>query len=64
MIKTDASFKLVGKYDLDCGLGIIGISPDKFLIARGGGTGEQRTGRTLIGIADEKKGLVFPPAAD
>ena len=64
LIKTDASFKMVGKYDFDCGLGIIGVSPNRFLIARGGGTGEKRTGRTLIGIAEEKKGLVFPPASD
>ncbi len=59
LIKTDTSFKMVGKYDFDCGLGIIGIRPGKFLIARGGGNGERRTGRTLIGIADEKRGLVI-----
>ncbi|MCH7689031.1 MAG: hypothetical protein IH899_20540 [Planctomycetes bacterium] len=59
LLKTDKSFKLVGKYDFNCGVGIVGISGGKFLIGRGGGTGEQRMGRALVAGADDEKGLVI-----
>jgi len=58
LLKIDTSFKLVGKYDFNCGVGIVGISAEKFLIGRGGGTGEQRMGKALVAGADEEKGLV------
>ena len=45
-IKTDASLKMVGKYDSDCRLAINGIRRRQFLIPLGGRTGDQRTGHT------------------
>ena len=59
--RPDESFKMVGKYDFDCGLGIVGIRHGTFLIGRGGGTGDQRTGKVLVGRADEEMGLVVQP---
>ena len=59
LLKTDKSFKLVGKYDFDCGIVIVGVAAEKFLIGRGGGTGEQRAGRALVAGADDEKGLVI-----
>ena len=64
LLKTDDSFKMAGKYDFDCGLGIVGIRGGIFLIGRGGGTGNQRTGKSLIANAEEKKGLVIRSAAE
>ena len=59
LLKTDKSFKLVGKYDFNCGVGIVGISDGKFQIGRAGGTGEQRTGKVLLADVDDEKGLVI-----
>ena len=59
LIKTNDSFEMVGKYDFDCGLGVVGISRDTFLIGGGGGTGQQRLGRAVVAVADKKKGLVL-----
>lgn len=59
LLKTDVSFKLVGKYDFNCGLGIEGIADGKFLIGRGGGTGNLRTGKILPADADAEKGLLI-----
>ncbi len=59
VLVTDESFKLVGKFDFDCGLGIVKIRRGRFLIGRGGGTGTKRTGRTLVARVDEEMGLVI-----
>jgi hypothetical protein len=61
LLKTDESFKLVGKYNFNCGLGIVGISKGKFLIGRGGVSGERRTGKALLADADAEQGLVIRP---
>ena len=59
MLKTDKSFGLVGKYQFDCSLGIVGLSDGRFLVARGRsqpGTG--CTGSVVVAHADTEKGLV------
>lgn len=59
LLKTDTSFQLTGSYEFDCGLGIVGISKGKFLIARGSGSGDKRGGSVVIAVPDSDKGLVI-----
>ena len=59
VLVTDETFKLVGKFDFDCGLGIVRIRSGKFLIGRGGGAGEKRTGMALVARVDEEMGLAI-----
>lgn len=35
LLKTDAQFRMLGRYEMDASLGIIGIGPDRFLVASG-----------------------------
>ena len=59
VLVTDEFFKFVGKFDFDCGIGIVGIRSGEFLIGRGGGNGDQRTGKALVATADEEMGLLI-----
>ena len=59
LLKTDTSFKLTGSYKFDCGLGIVGISGKKLLIAKGTGSGDKRGGRLMVAAPDPDKGLVI-----
>lgn len=59
LLKTDTSFKLTGSYKFDCGLGIVGISGGKILVAKGTGSGDQRGGRLMVAKPDPDKGLVI-----
>lgn len=59
LLKTDASFQVKGNYNFDCGLGIVAIAKNKFLIARGSGSGEKRGGSAVIAVSDSEKGLVI-----
>lgn len=63
LLKTDESFKLVGKYPFNCSLGIVGRTDGSFLVARGKfvvGTGN--TGSLFAADSDPKKGLVIQGA--
>lgn len=61
-LKTDASFKMLGRYEFDCSLGIVGVSKDRLLIAKGPRTSAGRClGSLHIARPDDKKGLVFSP---
>ncbi len=59
LLKTDADFRLLGRYEFDCSLGIVGIGPGQFLVAKGPRTPEGRH-RGVLGFAkaDAEKGLV------
>lgn len=62
LLKTDASFKLLGKYDFDCGIGIITNGPNRFLVARGSCDKEKGcNGRLLQAQPDDKLGLKLQP---
>lgn len=63
LLTTDESFNLIGKYDFDCALGVVGISGGTFLIGRGGGEGHQRTGKALLADVDEEAGLTIRSVA-
>jgi hypothetical protein len=59
LLKTDEFFNLVGKYTLDCSLGIVGLEDGSFLVARGKSVPEKRhTASIVLAQADPKKGLV------
>jgi hypothetical protein len=62
LLVTDANFKLVGRYEYDCSLGIVGLPDGQFLSASGkrGSTGGH-TGQARIAVADEQQGLRLLP---
>jgi hypothetical protein len=58
LLKADKSFKLVGKWELDCSLGIVGLPAGQFLVARGSfEKGKGYTGRVEVAVPDDKQGL-------
>jgi hypothetical protein len=60
LLKTDKSFKLVEKWEIDCSLGIVGLPDGQFFIARGSfEKGKGYTGQLRLAVADNKSGLRF-----
>lgn len=60
LLKTDADFKMIGRHEFDAALGIIGIAPDQFLIAKGGRTPKKRhLGSLHPATSDKTAGLKF-----
>ncbi|MHB8863105.1 MAG: apiosidase-like domain-containing protein [Pirellulaceae bacterium] len=60
LLKTDKAFKLIGKYEFNGSLGIVGQADGSFLVARG--TSEPGRGHTAtisIADADAEKGLAI-----
>lgn len=62
LLKTDAQFRMLGRYKFDCSLGIVGTTPDRLLVAKGPRT---KTGRCLgsleLARPDQKLGLARIP---
>ena len=59
LLKTDASFHFLGKYELDCSLGIVGLPDGQLLVARGPcRTGIGCSGSVAVARADAEKGFV------
>jgi hypothetical protein len=62
LLKTDARFQMLGRYEFDCSLGIVGIGKDRLLVAKGPRTEAKRClGSLHLARPDAKKGLVFLP---
>jgi hypothetical protein len=60
LLKTDASFRLVGKYEFNGSLGIVGRADGRFLVARGRSLpGKGHTASVVVAEADPQKGLVI-----
>ncbi|MEX2579957.1 MAG: hypothetical protein WD342_12940 [Verrucomicrobiales bacterium] len=59
LLKTDADFRLLGRYEENASLGIAGVAPGRFLVAEGPRTGDGRH-RGILRPArpDAKRGLV------
>jgi hypothetical protein len=58
LLVTDADFKLVGKYQYDCSLGIVGIARGRFFSASGEcAAGKGCSGRVKIVTQDRESGL-------
>ncbi|MGZ0167349.1 MAG: hypothetical protein ACKVII_25790 [Planctomycetales bacterium] len=62
LLKTDAKFHMLGRHELDCSLGIVGIAKDRLLIAKGPRTSEGRCLASLhVARPDRKRGLILTP---
>ena len=60
LLKADADFKLTGRYEFDCALGIVGYGLRNLLIAKGPRTSNGRCrGSAHLVRPDSEKGLVF-----
>lgn len=58
LLVTDADFKLKGRYEFDCSLGIVGLPDGRFLSATGKCEKDKGcTGSARIAVADAKTGL-------
>jgi hypothetical protein len=62
LLKTDAKFRMLGRHELDCSLGVVGIAKDRLLIAKGPRTAAGRClGSLHVARPDDKRGLVLVP---
>lgn len=60
LLKLDEAFRMVGKYDFDCAVGVAGIAQGTFLIARGPCSKETGcVGKVLVAGADADHGMVI-----
>ncbi|WP_159452271.1 glycerophosphodiester phosphodiesterase family protein [Singulisphaera sp. GP187] len=64
LLKADPSFKLVGRWELDASLGIVGLPDGRLLVARGANEpGKGNMGRVVPAVADDTQGLrIIEPA--
>ncbi len=62
MLKTDEKFRMLGRFELDCSLGIVGVSKDRLLMATGPRTnGGRWRGSLHLAHPAPKRGLVLLP---
>ncbi|PCJ56643.1 MAG: hypothetical protein COA73_11735 [Candidatus Hydrogenedentota bacterium] len=62
LLKTDAAFNMLGRYEFDCSLGIIGTGKDQFLIAKGSRNAKKEYSGSLFSARpDEVNGLRILP---
>ncbi|MFT5465376.1 MAG: hypothetical protein ACI8UO_000470 [Verrucomicrobiales bacterium] len=60
LLKTDADFKMLGRYEFDASLGIVGVAPQQLLVAKGPRTAEKRClGNVSLVQTDSEQGLKF-----
>jgi len=58
LLVTDADFRMKGRFEFDCSLGIVGLPDGRFLSASGKCEKDKGcTGTARIAVADEKTGL-------
>lgn len=58
LLKTDANFKMLGRFEFDCSLGIEGLGPGRWLVAKGPRTPKGRClGEVFPAVDDEEQGL-------
>lgn len=57
LLVTNVEFQLIGRYEYDCSLGIVGIPDGRFLSARGRSENDICTGSVWLAVADDKDGL-------
>jgi len=62
LLKTDTDFNLLGRFEFDCSLGIVGVAKDRLLFAKGPRTPAGRCmGSLHLASTDPKQGLVVIP---
>jgi len=60
LLKTDAQFRMLGRYEFNCSLGVVGIGPGRLLVAQGPEIGTERwLGSLHPAHPDEKRGLIL-----
>ena len=58
LLKTDAKFRMLGRYEFDCSMGIVGVARDRLLVAKGPRTSEGRyLGSLHLAQPDATSGL-------
>jgi hypothetical protein len=58
LLVTDAEFKMIGRYEYNCSLGIVGISPGKLFSASGSCSKEKGCdGKVRVAVPDANAGL-------
>jgi hypothetical protein len=58
LLVADESFGLVGKWQFDCSLGVVGLADGRFLIAEGKSSKESGcTGAVRIALPDDQAGF-------
>lgn len=63
LLKTDADFQMLGRYEFEAALGIVGVAKERFLVARGPKTAEGRYRGVLYqAVPDPDQGLALLPA--
>ena len=62
LLKTDTKFRLLGRYEFDCSIGIVGVARDRLLVAKGPRTSKGRClGSLHLAQPDAKTGLMVLP---
>jgi hypothetical protein len=62
LLKTDSQFRMLGRYEFDCSLGIVGVAQDRLLVAKGPRTEDQRClGSLHLTHPDAEHGLRMVP---
>ena len=62
LLKTDPNFRMLGRYEFDCSLGVVGVARDRFLVAKGLRTEEgHRLGSLHLAHPDAAHGLMRLP---
>ncbi len=65
LLKTDELFRMLGRYEMDASLGIIGIGPDRFLVASGPRISPKRhMGALAVYQANPDTGLAVVPTTE
>jgi hypothetical protein len=60
LLKTDESFDLIGKYECDAALGIVGIPNGRLFVARGPCQPQKGcVGSVMVAAPDSEQGLVL-----
>lgn len=57
LLVTDGDFKLLGRYEYNCSLGIVGLPNGRLLSASGHSDKDSCTGSVKLAVSDEKAGL-------
>ena len=65
LLVSDADFNMIGRYEFDSSLGIVGLSDGRMISAVGGSDkGKNHTGTVKIVVPDDKTGLRFATDPD
>jgi len=60
MLKTDAQFRMIGRFEFDCSVGIVGLAKDRLLVGRGPRNAEKRyLGSLHVALPAPKAGLIL-----